>query len=156
MFDSFIEPTTRTRGAAVWKRERRAILTTLSAAMFAVAPKCPICFLAYFGIFGVATTSASAYHTWLPAVTGFWLALTIAMVAFQSRGRWRYEPALLGLIAALLLVIGKFIVDSQAMIFAGMAILFGAAAWRARIQQSIFNEACAQCEQPPIQEQQHN
>ena len=54
-------------------------------------------------------------------------------------------------------MIGKFIVDSQVMIFAGMAILFGAAAWRARIQQSIFNEACAQCEQlPPIQEQQHN
>src|SRR5436853_7888822 len=100
----------------MWQHRRTALMT-ISSTLVAVAPKCPICFLAYFGIFGVATTSAAAYHTWLPVVIGFWLALTIAMLAFQSRGKRRYEPALLGLIAALLLLIGKFIVDSQVMIF---------------------------------------
>src|SRR6266508_210258 len=50
------------------QHHRRALLT-VSSAHVAVAPKCPICFLAYFGIFGVASASATAYRTWL-AVSG--------------------------------------------------------------------------------------
>src|SRR5713101_3203545 len=109
MFGSFVWSTRQKHGATVWAKNRRTALLTISTALFAVAPKCPICFLAYFGIFGVATASASAYRTWLPPITGFWLALTIAMLAIQRRGKRRYGPALMGFFAALLLVIGKFV-----------------------------------------------
>lgn len=129
---------------------QRTTLMAMSSALFALAPKCPICFLAYFGIFGVATSSASAYRAWLVPITGFWLALTIAMLAFQRRGKRRYGPAVLGCVAALLLLIGKFVVDSQLMAFAGVATLLVAAVWRARIQPQISTLACPQCEELPM------
>jgi len=128
------------------RKRRRTTLMTISAALFAFAPKCPICFLAYFGIFGVATASVSGYRAWLPPITGFWLALTIAMLAFQRRGKRRYGPAALGFAAALLLMTGKFVIDSQVMIFSGIIALLAAAVWRSRIQQSVPAEVCSQCE----------
>jgi hypothetical protein len=121
---------------------------SIGVALFAFAPKCPICFLAYFGIFGVATSAASAYHTWLPPITGFWLALTIAMLAIQRRGKRRYGPALLGFAGAVLLMGGKFLVGGQVMIFAGVVALLAAAVWRSRIQQPVVTEECSQCEDP--------
>lgn len=132
------------------RQRQRTILMTISAALFAVAPKCPICFLAYFGIFGVATASASAYRAWLPPITAFWLALTIAMLAFQRRGKPRYGPAALGLVAALLLMIGKFAADSQIMAFVAVLTLFGAAIWRARTQLPKSPQLCSQCEELPL------
>ena len=150
MLDDFAEPTKSRPAVAPGQRNRRTALLTISAALFAIAPKCPICFLAYFGVFGVAASSASAYRAWLPPITGFWLALTIAMLAFQRRGKPRYGPAVLGSIAALLLMGGKFVFDSQLMTFAGVVTLFAAAIWRARIQQRISIQACAQCEELPL------
>lgn len=147
MFDSFVEPANSSRRVALWRGNRRTMLMTISSALFAIAPKCPICFLAYLGIFGVATSSASAYRAWLPLITALWLALTIAMLAFQRRGKRRYGPAVMGFFAALLLVIGKFVVDSQFMIFAGIIALLGAAVWRSRNQTPISAEGCSQCEE---------
>ena len=147
MFDSFVEPTNTRRGVALWRRDRRTTLMTISSAVFAVAPKCPICFLAYLGFFGVATSSAAVYRAWLPPITTLWLALTIAMLAFQQRGKRRYRPALIGFVAALLLLIGKFVVDSQLMTFAGIIALLAAAVWRSRIQAQISGEVCSRCEE---------
>ena len=131
------------------RKRQRTTLMAISSVLLAVAPKCPICFLAYFGIFGVATASASVYRMWLPPIMGFWLALTIAMLAIQRRGQRRYGPALIGLVAALLVFTGKFIIDSQVMTFAGIVALLGAAVWRARIQP-ISTEVCSQCEELPL------
>lgn len=147
MFDSFVEPTKSKRGGALWRKDRRTALLAISSALFAVAPKCPICFLAYFGIFGVATASASVYRAWLPPITALWLALTIAMLAFQRRGKRRYGPAIMGFVAALLLLVGKFVVDSQAMTLAGIIALLGAAVWRSRNQQPMSTAECSRCEE---------
>lgn len=147
MFDSFVEPTKARRGGAFWRKDRRTVLLTISSALFAFAPKCPICFLAYFGVFGVATASASVYRAWLPPITAVWLALIIAMLAFQRRGKRRYGPAIMGFIAALLLLVGKFVVDSQAMTLAGIIAFLGAAAWRSRNQPPISTEGCSRCEE---------
>lgn len=132
------------------RQRQRTTLMAISAALLAVAPKCPICFLAYFGVFGVAGSSASAYRSWLPPFTGFWLALTINMFAFQRHGKPRYGPAVLGSVAALLLMSGRFVFDSELMTFAGVVTLFGAAVWRARMQQRISIQVCAQCEELPL------
>ena len=132
------------------RKHQRTVLMAFSSALFAIAPKCPICFLAHFGIFGVAASSASAYRAWLPPITGFWLALTIAMLGFQRRTKPLYGPAVLGSVAALLFMSGKFVVDSQLMTFAGVVTLFGAAIWRACTQLQKSPQFCAQCEEPPL------
>jgi len=133
----------------MWKRPRTTLLT-VSSALLAIAPKCPVCFLAYFGIFGVATASASVYRAWLPPVTAIWLALTVATLAFQRRGPHRYGPALLGFVAALVLFSGKFVLDNQTLIGAGIVALLGAVMWRSWFQQPGPDEICPQCEELPI------
>ena len=111
-------------------KHRRTTLMAISSALLAVAPKCPICFLAYFGIFGVATASASVYRVWLPPLTAIWLALTVGMLFFQRGGRRRYGPALLGVVAGLAVFAGKFVIDYQALVYAGIAALVAAVVWR--------------------------
>src|SRR6266550_9545026 len=116
-------------------RRRRTTLMTVSSILLAVAPKCPVCFLAYFGIFGVATASVSTYRAWLPPITAVWLALTVAMLAFQRRGQRRYGPALLGLLASLTILVGRFGLNDQAFVYTGISALVVAVVWRVWLQK---------------------
>ena len=143
MFDYFVEPMSRKRRAVRWARDRRTAFLTISSALLAIAPKCPICFLAYFGIFGVATTSASVYRVWLPPVTAIWLAFTVGMLVFRS-GKRLYGLALLGFFGALGVFLGKFVVEDQALVYAGIAALVGAVVWRSfgRSTSSEFRPTC--------------
>lgn len=131
------------------RKHRRMMLMTISSALLAIAPKCPICFLAYFGIFGVATTSASAYRIWLPPLTVIWLTLTVVVLALQRGGRRRYGPALLGVVAGLAVFAGKFVINDQALFYGGIAALIGAAVWRSWFRRPS-SEFCPPCEQLPL------
>ena len=66
------------------RKYQRAAWLTLSSALFALAPKCPVCFLAYFGIFGVASLVRSqvsapvaAAVAWAMAIHPSYLAMTV-------------------------------------------------------------------------------
>lgn len=130
--------------------QRRNRLMGLSSILLAVAPKCPICFLAYFGIFGVATTTASAYRFWLPPLTAMWLALTVAMLAMKRNGERRYTIVAVGLISALAVFAGKFIVDDTRLVYGGIAVLVAAVLWRSWLTRSKSSPTCSPCEQLPI------
>jgi hypothetical protein len=130
----------------MWKHRRTAVMT-ISSALLAVAPKCPICFLAYFGIFGVATSTASEYRAWLPPLTAIWLVFTVGMLVFKQGGQRRYGPALLGFLAAVALLAARFILNDQLPVYAGIAALVVAAGWRAWCLRPTPGESCRQCEQ---------
>jgi hypothetical protein len=130
--------------------ERPAKLMVIGSALIAVAPKCPVCLGALFGIFGAATVSGSVYHVWLPPLTAIWLALTVGALAFQNGGQRRYAPALLGLFAGLAVFIGKFILNEQALVYAGVAALLAAAVWRAWSRTPGSSASYPQCERQPL------
>lgn len=119
----------------------------VGSALLAVAPKCPICFLAYFGVFGVATTSAAAYRVWLPPATAMWLALTVGMLAIQKNGPRRYGPVALAIVAAVSIYGGKFIFSDEALVYGGMTALIAAVVWRSWSRRSALSSQCAPCEQ---------
>ena len=129
----------------MWKRRQTAVMT-ISSVLLAVAPKCPFCFLAYFGIFGVATTSMSVYRVWLPPLTGIWLALTVTMLFFQRGGQRRYGPVILGICAGFSVFAGKFLINNQTLVYAGIVSLVAAAVWRAWSRRSTPSEICSPCE----------
>jgi hypothetical protein len=116
---------------------------TASSILLAFAPKCPICFLAYFGVFGVAAASVSAYRVWLPPLTGLWLALTVGMLIF-GRGPRRFGPALLGLAAGIAVFVGRFNFENRLVVSAGLVGLIVATLWRAWTRRP--NPNCNQCE----------
>jgi hypothetical protein len=131
------------------------MLLTISSALLVVAPKCPVCFLAYFGIFGVTTTSISAYQAWLPAVTAVWLALTITLLAFRAARMRKYGPLALAAAGGLSVFAGKFIIENHFMLYAGIAALLVAGVWSSWSRTSGEDTSCSQCEpQPRLTEQQ--
>jgi FtsH-binding integral membrane protein len=133
----------------MWKQQRTTLMA-ISSSLLAVAPKCPICFLAYFGIFGVATASASVYRVWLPPLTAIWLALTVGMLFFRLSDQRRYGPGLLGAFAAFAVLVGRFVADYPALVYAGIAALVVAVIWRTWTRSSVSTEPCAQCDGLPV------
>jgi hypothetical protein len=122
----------------------------VSSLALAVAPKCPFCLLSYFGSFGAAAVIAPSYRAWLPPLTVIWLALTVGALAFRSRGRRRYGPALLGLLAGCTIFGGKFIIENPTPVYIGIAALLGAAVWRAWPRPSPAQQHCTPCAGPPL------
>ena len=132
------------------RKHRRTTWMAISSALLAIAPKCPICFFAYFGIFGVATASASVYRVWLPPLTAIWLALTVGMLFFRRGGQRQYGPASLGIFAGLAVLVGRFIIDYQALVYAGILALVAAVVWRSWFRVSTSSEFCSQCDELPL------
>jgi hypothetical protein len=133
----------------MWKHWRTTLMA-ISSAVLAVAPKCPICFLSYFGIFGVATASASVYRVWLPPLTAIWLTLTVGMLFFPRDNQRRYGPGLLGILGAFAVLVGRFVADYPALVYAGIAALVVGVIWRTWTRSSGSTESCAQCDELPL------
>jgi hypothetical protein len=138
------------------RKQKGATLMSVSSVLLAVAPKCPICFLAYFGIFGVATTSSSVYRVWLPPLTAIWLTLTVILLAVQRGSQRRYGPVLLGIFAGAAVFAGKFVINNPAMVYAGIAALLAAAVWRSWSRRACASALCQPGEQLPILNSEHD
>jgi len=124
-------------------RPRPSNFMTASSVLLAFAPKCPICFLAYFGVFGVATASASAYRVWLPLITALWLALTIGLLSIGRGARGRVGPVLLAVAASVAIFLGRFILEDRLVIVVGLGALIAATLWRAWTRKPSLR--CNQC-----------
>jgi hypothetical protein len=107
-----------------------AIVPVLAAAAL---PKCPMCLIAYVGVLssvGLGSSLASAwYRAWLPPLTIIFLLLAVAVLAWRARARHGYRPLLLGLTAALAILMGKFYFESLTIIYFGGISMVGASLW---------------------------
>jgi len=112
---------------------RRTPLLLVSSFALALAPKCPLCLLAYAGFLGssvsLAWSVSSVYSEWLEPVTAAFLVLSVGGLAVQARHRRSIGPAVLALVAAAAIWAGKFQIDQKPFVYAGMAALAGAAVW---------------------------
>ncbi len=66
---------------------------------------------------------------YLLPLTVFSLALAVAALGFRARRRRGYGPLALGLLAAALVVLGKFTWDWNLAVYGGLAALVGASVW---------------------------
>ena len=123
---------------------------TVSSAVFALAPKCPICLFAYFGVFGVATSTAAAYRAWLPPLTALWLAVTVGMMIVGRREGRSWGPLLLGLAAGTAVFTGKFLADQPIVVYAGIGALTVAVVWNAFSGARAAAAQCSECNERPL------
>jgi len=86
----------------------------------ALTPKCPLCLFAILG----ATGAAGAAAAWMPAVMIASLAVSVGALFLRARMEHRYGPAVLALIAAVTIMVGRFVFQSSAAVYAGAAALF--------------------------------
>ncbi len=66
---------------------------------------------------------------YLLPLTVFCLVLALAALAFRANRRRGHGPFVLGVLAAALLMVGKFVLDSNVAVYGGIASLIGASLW---------------------------
>ncbi len=74
---------------------------------------------------------------YLLPLTVFSLVLALAALGFRANRRRGYGPLLVGILAAVLLLVGKFILESNVAVYAGIASLIGASLWNSWPKKSV-------------------
>ncbi len=113
--------------SSIWKHT----LLTVPGVGVSLLPKliCPVCWPAYAGIvssLGLGFLIGTSYL--LPVTAGF-LAINAGGLGFRARQRRGYGPLWTGLLAAIVVLAGKFQIESAAATYAGIALLIVASVW---------------------------
>jgi hypothetical protein len=97
-----------------------------------VLPKvvCPACWPAYASVLstlGLGFIPLSTKYL-LPLTAGF-LVVAVAALGLRARQRRGYFPMLLGVIASVVVLYGKFFLESNLVMYAGLPVLVAASVW---------------------------
>lgn len=97
----------------------------------ALLPKltCPVCWPAYAALLGSLGAGFVNYTPYLAPLTVLFMAAAVAPMGFGVKQRQGYGPLALGLISAVVVVMGKFVFDSDIAMYAGLFFLIAATAW---------------------------
>ena len=111
----------------------RASLATLPVIGIAILPVgvCPACWPAYAGILGSLGFGFLLDTTYLFFLTTVFLLVALGSIAFRARARRGYGPFAVGLLASVIVVLGKFVFDSNTALYGGIVMLVAASIWNA-------------------------
>ena len=99
----------------------------------ALLPKltCAACWPAYAGLLSALGVGFIDYTPYLLALTVLFLLVTLGSLAYRARKRRGYWPFALGTIAAIVVLIGKFALDSDVALYSGITALVAVSLWNA-------------------------
>jgi hypothetical protein len=80
----------------------------------------------------------------LPLTVAF-LALAAAALGFRASRRHGYGPFWLGLVAAAVILTGKFSFDAAQVAYAGIGLLVAASAWNSWPRRAVYQPVCPAC-----------
>ena len=126
---------------STWKQ---AFIAALGVG-FALLPKlaCPLCWPAYAGLLSSVGLGFLVGNEYLLPLTIAFLLLVLMALAFRARRRRGYRPLLLGLLAAVGIVLGNFVWDSRPLLYGAVGVLVVASIWNTLPQQIA---SCPSCE----------
>ena len=107
---------------------------------------CPACWPAYAGLLsalGIGFVPLSTKHL-LPLTATFLLIAvgTLGILAHQRRG---HGPMLLGILASVVVLCGKFALESDSLMYAGLALLVASSVWNTWTKKRL--PCCAEPQQ---------
>ncbi len=103
----------------------RAIAASFPAVGTALLPKltCPLCFPAYAAILSAFGIEFVNYTPYLLPLTAVFLAVSIIVLAFQTRRTGNFLPLILGIAASLLVLFAKFELEADWLSTIGVIVL---------------------------------
>lgn len=118
-------PTLRSSG------EWRTWLAIIPAVGVSLLPKlaCPACWPAYAGLLGAVGLGFLVDTAYLFPLTAAFLVIAVGALGFRASRRRGYAPFALGLLAAMVVLIGKFWFGSNPAMYGGIALLVSASLW---------------------------
>jgi len=121
--------------------------STLPAIGVAFLPKlaCPACWTAYAGLLSAFGISFVDYTPYLLPLTSLFLIIALAALAFRAPARRGYQPLALGILASIVLLVGKFQYASDAAMYVGLFLLVSASLWNTWPKAKASNVPCPAC-----------
>lgn len=128
----------------------RNAIAALPAVGAAALPKltCPVCWPAYTALLSSMGVGFVNYTPYLFPLTASFLVLSLIALGWRAQQRRGYGPLLLGIAASTLLLIGKFVFDSETAMYAAIALLVAASAWNAWPHARRAAQDCPACPSP--------
>jgi mercuric ion transport protein len=110
-----------------WKRG----LLALPGVGISILPKlaCPACWPAYAGLLTSVGLGFLISATYLLPLTTAFLVLALVALAFRAKKRHGYRPFVLGVVAAIGVLLGKFAWESNATMYGAVGLLMVASIW---------------------------
>ena len=141
--DGHSQPPVPTRLFSGW----RSSLASIPGIALAFLPKlaCPACWPAYAGLLSSLGLGFLLDTAYLFPLTATFLVLAVGALAFRARTRRGYAPFALGLTAAMVVLVGKFVFDSNAAIYGGIGTLVGASILNAWPKANSNVGSCPKC-----------
>ncbi|MCU1248424.1 MAG: hypothetical protein JWQ49_1453 [Edaphobacter sp.] len=111
----------------MWKRG----LAVVPGIGVSLLPKlmCPMCWPAYAGVVSALGLGFLISTKYLLPLTVAFLAITATALRFRASRRHGYGPFWLGLVAAAVIVTGKFYFDEEPATYTGVGLLVAASVW---------------------------
>jgi hypothetical protein len=137
-----------TSGETAKARSRwRNSLTVLPALGTALLPKlgCPACWPAYAGLLSALGFGFVNYTPYLLPLTALFLIVAVGSLAYGAKNRRGYGLFILGILSAMTMVIGKFVLESDSIMYGGIALLVAASLWNSWSQRKTQSGSCAAC-----------
>lgn len=128
----------------------RTSLAALPSIGLALLPKltCPACWPAYAGLLSSLGLGFIDYSPYLLPLTGLFLLITLAgLITAKRRRKVPVQCVVLGIAASILVVLGKFWLNSETVLGVGIALLAGASVWASwpRSRRSNGLAGCPTC-----------
>ena len=124
----------------------RAVAASVPTVGAALLPKltCPLCWPAYTAALSALGLGFVDYSPYLLPATLLFLAIALGPLAWKARRGGRPSAFIAGLVAAAMVLLGKFALDANWMTNVGVVLLVGAVffAGRPRVSQQLACPAC--------------
>lgn len=125
-----------------WKQS----LAAIPGVSLSLLPKlaCPFCWPAYAGLLSSVGLGFLISARYLLPVTTAFLVVAVGALAFRANRRHGYRPFLLGLFAALGVLVGKFWWESNPVMYVSVGVLVMASVWNAWPHRATVSDCCAE------------
>ena len=132
-----------------WKQN----LLTLPGLGVSMLPKlaCPACWPAYAGLLSSVGLGFLISTVYLLPLTVSFLVFALAALVFRANKRRGYGPFVLGLVAGSAVLLGKFVLGSNLIVYSALGLLVIASLWNAWPLADMGGET-ATCHECPKEE----
>jgi len=134
-------------------RNLLVVLPGIGASLLPVGV-CPACWPAYAGLLSSLGFGFLLKTAYLLPLTALFLVITATALAYKARTRRGLRPFVLGLAASAVILVGKFVFESDTALYGGIAMLIAASLWNAWPRKNVDTgkgtcSACASTVQMP-------
>lgn len=106
---------------------------------------CPLCLPAYAGFLSAVGLGFLLQARYLLPLMVTFLILALLALAYRAHRRRSYAPLVVGAVASAAIVVGRFILVFDGVVYFGVALLIVASIWNAIPRKATHTATCSSC-----------